>query len=129
MKFCVYKILHQIMLMWCMVDKEDWVAWYTNIFYNLHASLGWIFIIRLPLVRESLSKGIRLFRVSHWDVVIIRKSCWDVISLQSEICLTQRTSKNEISPQWDTLSNRISFLRETLTNGLDCWVLILQSNL
>ena len=34
-------------------------------------SLGRILNIRLPSVRESLSKGILLLRVSHWDVVII----------------------------------------------------------
>ena len=51
-----------------------------------------------------------------WSL-FLRKLCWDMISLQSEIGLTQRTSKNEISPQWDTLSNRIPLLRDSLTEG------------
>ena len=34
-------------------------------------SLGRILNIRLPSVRDSLSKGILLLRVSHWDGVII----------------------------------------------------------
>ena len=39
--------------------------------YKDISSLGRILNIRLPSVKESLSKGILLLRVSHWDVVII----------------------------------------------------------
>ena len=73
-------------------------------------SLGQILTIRLPSLRESLSRG-TLYLIRMWSM-LLGKSYWVVISLQSEIAL-----HNEISPQWDTLSNRIPFLRDSLSDG------------
>ena len=81
--------------------------------YFPQISLGRILNIRLPSVRESLSKGILLVRVSHWDVVIIAYKImlgWD-ISTEWNSPYTMNFKK------WNILSNRISFLREILTNS------------
>ena len=48
--------------------------------------------------------------------MLLKKSCWNVIFLQSEIVL-YRELKKTIFSQCDTLSNRNPFLKESLTEG------------
>ena len=50
----------------CTLDEDKLFFTYMDV-----SSLGRILNIRLPSVTESLSMGILLLRVYHWDVVII----------------------------------------------------------
>ena len=60
-----------VFFMTVLVFHIPFFAIFSLLFLCPFFSLGRILDIRLPSVRESLTKGIPLLRVSHWDMVVI----------------------------------------------------------